>query len=132
MTFNEKEAFRVNSSNEGDPNTENEPEDKYLMRSFWKSFHFPTEPPKPDTPVEERLMDSCKQYVNTVLNSGKFASSSDAARRDLHNAIAIMTYGQARSDMDDYRSKQVADFAFSIVTGMTRDEHENKDDDAKL
>ena len=118
------------------------------LPKLWRQFRFTGQPPRPGTIAEQRLHDVCENYVN-LITVGQGAVTmpaeedsenyrrpddirpsyteqkvkiSDEHRRNLHNQIAIMVYGQARSEMNSALAKTIADFACQYITGSSIDQ----------
>ncbi|MFA6474217.1 MAG: hypothetical protein WCV85_05025 [Patescibacteria group bacterium] len=92
--------------------------------------------PPPGSPVEERLLNICQQYVKICLettDSGRVTPSPnvqkealqhytklESERRMLHNQIAIMTLGSIRSKLPEHEAKRIADFAAQVTNNGLR------------
>lgn len=86
---------------------------------YWKNLDFPATPPKPGTPVEQRMLDIAREYYDIALMCAKNGNppGSSAKRRELHNQLALMIYGQQRSDLDTRTAEKIADFASYVTNG---------------
>ena len=112
---------------------------------LWKRYRFMGEAPVKGSPVEARLKDTCRKYMLwatkpeqfkkiEVENSNpeeyfarkpdrlKITGESEAARRELHNQIALMVTGNQRSGMNVERAEEIADFASEYIYGCKVDE----------
>jgi hypothetical protein len=109
---------------------------------LWKKYKFFGEPPVKGSPVEERLRDTCRRYMEYATNPEQFkkivntdsenyfsqgrplmkTGESNAARRELHNQIALMVVGSQRSGMNVGRAEELADFASEYIYGCKVDE----------
>ena len=94
------------------------------IQKGWKKFRFPDEPPRPGTPVEQRMIDTAERYINLAFSRklrGKNSASegvkraSESEQRVLHNQLAIMIFGEARTGMKYDTATAVKDFAASIA-----------------
>ncbi len=104
---------------------------------LWKKYRLFGEPPVKGSPVEERLRDTCRRYMEYATNPEQFkkiintdsenyfsqgrplmkTGESNAARRELHNQIALMVVGNQRSGMHVERAEELADFASEYIYG---------------
>lgn len=120
--------------------------DQYLEK-LWTKYQFVGEAPFKGSPVEKRLYNTCKKYNAFSLDTSKYNAldtgtddenyfakprdflkilgSSEAARRELHNQIAMMVTGRQRSGMDFDEATEIAHFACEFVYGC--DMHEALD-----
>jgi hypothetical protein len=114
------------------------------MLRLWTKYRFPRGgAPFAGSPAENRLVDACKRYAQYILNPDSFGkqrtrnpitgqnvpvvseedyfasrrvkdSSSDSARRQLHNEIALMVVGKQRSGMESEMAEHIANFAVDV------------------
>lgn len=127
------------------PNSQIESSD---LQVLWRQFRFPGQPPKAGSVAEQRLRDACENYVNIITAKQRAmtvpmeedgenyrrpdddrpsyyeqrTASSDESRRNLHNQIAVMVYGQVRSEMDSATAEKLADFACQFAAGTSIDQ----------
>ncbi len=90
----------------------------------WKRFRFPGEPPRQGTPVEQRMIDTAAEYVEYAYSkqlraknvaSKSLQDESESYQRVLHNQLAMMIYGENRSDMEYDKATGIKEFATSIA-----------------
>lgn len=108
------------------------------IQKLWKKYHWMGEPPQANSPVENRLRETCFRYMKHVLGEStspeldlikkggdsedyfaqfrkKQKDSSEASRRELHNQIALMVAGKQRSGMDIDSALRIAEFASEVA-----------------
>ena len=89
------------------------------LGKLWKKFAFKGNPPKPGSPVEKRLFDTCDKYTNFAINMGLAnVPSSDKVKRELHNQIALMVASKQRTIMLPHEAEEIADFACQFSRGF--------------
>jgi hypothetical protein len=108
-------------------------EDSKLMR-LWRKYNFAGNPPKAGSPVEERLIQTCENYIDylikratTTIGSSQessFTNSSERHQRDLHNQIALMVIGANRSDLPIDIAEKIQNFACELAYGATLAEYQ--------
>lgn len=94
-----------------------------VIQKSWKEFRFPGDPPRPGTPVEKRMIDTAKRYIDAAFgpNTNKHTASdvmrhaSETQQRVYHNELAIMIYGQARTGMEFEKATGIKDFAAAVA-----------------
>ena len=92
----------------------------HALLNLWKKYRFPGLPPFKDSPVEQRLKETCERYLNYVINDKLVRTpGSDSRRRELHNQITLMTIGKQRSDVDIDTAEKIANFASELSTGAS-------------
>ncbi|PIT93588.1 hypothetical protein COU00_03550 [Candidatus Falkowbacteria bacterium CG10_big_fil_rev_8_21_14_0_10_43_11] len=84
------------------------------VAALYKKRGFNTQPPKPGSIAEERLINACKKYIPYVIADD---ASSEKNRRQFHNELGLMIMGQERSHLNNYDADRLADFAFELITG---------------
>lgn len=109
-----------------------------FLIELWREYNFPGKPPFAGSSAEERLKEACDKYANS-LEDGKNMlpgeeaavyggtakiSSSDTARRELHNQIAVMIVGRQRSGMDEHMARNISNFAYEYSRGYKIREEE--------
>lgn len=104
------------------PRQEAEPEVETKITELWKKYGFLGKPPRPGTPVEERVLAKCQEYADYLLKSGLGTELTDPFRKRLHNELAIMTVGKDRKELDDVISQKIADFACQVTFGLKMNE----------
>jgi len=106
---------------------ESRPELESDMAGLWKKYRFPGEPPPPGSVGEQRMRKYAEQYISATIGitttsrvSAEVRAASDSTRRNLHNQLAIMIYGEMRSGMPQRLATKICDFAAELVhPGMT-------------
>jgi hypothetical protein len=76
--------------------------------------------PRLESVVGQQLLEMAEEYVKLVCHGGGSAESSQTARRKLHNFLSQKLTGHDRDDRD---AEQVADFAFRLVTGQSKENY---------
>jgi len=128
---------------EGQPlNTNNkEKRREPFLQELWIEYGFPGRPPFADSIAEKRLKETCDKYAiclehnrdslpgsEAEIHGKNKIPSSESARRELHNQIAIMTVGRQRSGMNAALAKTIADFAYEYSRGFTFEDKEKYKD----
>jgi len=83
---------------------------------LYKKYGFNTQPPKPGSIAEDRLINACKHYIPYVIMGD---ASSEEKRRGYHNEIALMIMGKERTHLNNYGADLLANFAFDLITGSS-------------
>ncbi len=98
-----------------DPNSK----EQIKINKLWLKYKCKGNPPKFGTPVYKRLEDTCKNYIDLVINPvANRMSGSDSLRRKHHNDIAVMVDGGLREGMRPQRAEEISDFASMLVYGV--------------
>jgi hypothetical protein len=113
--FNEEPAYVHTNGSEKDQ------ESGHDLDRLWRRYRLKGEKPRPGSIAEQRLIAACQDYVDIVLNAGKH-STSDERRRQLHNQIAVMVVGEARTSLSPENASAIADFAAELTYGRPLDE----------
>lgn len=115
------------------------------IATLWKEYGGKGKCPALESPVMQRLVDSCREYIAIVLKQKELAcrvqkkstddenyfapkpedlvkqvvSESDIRRRQLHNDIAQILVGKSRSGMSEGEANNIADFACQVAMGKS-------------
>jgi len=115
--------------------------ERSALTQLWKQHGFPGQAPAEGTVAAERLQETCRRYITMVntrlatpvrtnedvdpenyrppevqkMYATKERESSDKAQRDLHNQIAIMIFGESRSNMNEDLAIKISNFAHEVA-----------------
>lgn len=101
-----------------------------FLLQLWEEYDFMGRPPFSGSEAEKRLKELCDKYAGFIdhnknqlpgdeamIYGSKKLSSSDSARRALHNQIALMVVGEQRSGMESRLARNIAEFAYEYSKG---------------
>jgi hypothetical protein len=115
-----KQNFESSLGREGSKSEEIKQSD---VSRYWKRYNFKFNPPKPNSPAEDRLKKVCADYAKFILDPNlSGAVGSDGVRRQLHDQLSLMTLGEHRADIGIATAEEIADFACLVTTGMKADQ----------
>ncbi|MBI2482516.1 MAG: hypothetical protein HYV76_03075 [Candidatus Vogelbacteria bacterium] len=89
-----------------------------FLANYWRRLGLPGQPPRLGSVAESRLLDRCQAYTDLVL-SGKNRIGREDERRRLHNELAVMIFGQTRTEMPYDLAEKISELACLATTGET-------------
>lgn len=88
------------------------------LKSLWNEYDFFGEPPRVGTPVMKRLYNLCKSYVDLLTEDvlkQRDAKLYQPKRREIHDAICTMVFGNSRENISEDVAEKITDFASRLV-----------------
>ncbi len=114
------QAFAL-SGTEKDGTTESAAEVNLELRTnqYWHKFGFPGNPPRPGSPVFERLIKYCQDYEHYVSDPRlQGATGWEGGRRQIHEQLANMIFGRNLGSLTPDMRENTTEFACLVSTGL--------------